>query len=396
MTKHNNGGFSTTKNLLLSLAIILAGVALSWLIFNTEPEAQREGASRKTPMLVATQSIEIGDFTPVIEAMGTVLPAKKIQLKARIGGQVLSTAETFIPGSTFSEGSVLVQIDPADYQIQLTQKQSELKQAQAALSIEMGEQMAAKRDYQRLNRSLDEPQKSLILRVPQLQSVEAQLKAANAAVLQAQLNLDRTTISVPFAAQVYDIYAQQGAQINAGDTLADLVATDTFWVEATLPVSQLAWLQTQVNAEQPTVKVQDRQAWSDTTYREGTLLSLTGRVDDNTRMARVLIAVDDPISMADQSLPKLTLGSYVSTHIPTKQLTQVARIERQYVRKNDTIWLMKNQQLHIKDIDVMFRDARYVYVEDGLQAGDQMVVTDLSRVIEGAPLRLETTQINEN
>ncbi len=392
MTDFKAGTYSVKQTLLISSLIIMAGVIFTWVIFNTEPTAQREGATKKTPMLVEVKPVEVGNFTPIIEAMGTVIPSRNIQLQARVSGQVVSDADLLIPGKSVRQGDLLLQIEAADYQNTVQQRQAEYNQAKADLQIEMGEQMAAERDFQRLGRDVTATQKALILREPQLASAKAQVAVAQSALEQAKLELQRTQIYAPFDAQIINNYVNLGSQINVGDNLADLVGVDTYWIEATLPVNQLASLDQASEGDGTTVIIQDRLAWPLQARREGRLLSVIGRVDDETRMARVLIAVNDPIGWQDSSLPQLTLGAFVNTQIPASELQDVARIERQYVKKNDTLWLMAEQQLRIIKLNVIFRDEKYVYVRDTLKGGDQMVITDLSRVIEGAALRLNSDQ----
>ncbi len=396
MTNHKTEGYSAPKTLLISVLIILAGVAFTWVIFSTEPVAKREGATRKSPMLVETVQIEVGNHTPIIEAMGTVIPARKIQLKAKVSGQVISSSEQFVPGKTVKQDQQLLQLDPIDYQYQLQQSQSDLDQAQANLSLEMGEQMAALKDYQQLGRQVDSTQKSLILREPQLIRAKAQVAAAQASLDQVKLDLQRTQVTAPFDAYVQQTFAHLGTQVNTNDKLAELVGIDVYWIEATIPLDQLAWLEPISNDQGTPVWVQDQLAWSDQESRHGRLISIIGQVDDDTRMARVLIAVDDPIGYHDESLPKLTLGTFVKSRIAAKELTAVARIDRAYVRKNDTLWLMNDdQQLTIKSLNVIYRDEQYAYVQDSIKTGDQMIITDLSRVTEGAALRLNNDQTHE-
>jgi RND family efflux transporter MFP subunit len=392
MTQTKSTGATTTKSLLISAIIIILGLLLAWIILNTEPEAQREGATRKTAMLVETTAVETGDFTPVIKVMGTVMPSREVQLQAQVNGQVQSLSDAFIPGTIVSQGDNLLQIDPQDYQNKLSQSQSQLQQAQTALQIEMGEQIAAQKDYDGLGRDLDEPQKSLVLRKPQLANAQAAVSESQAMVDQAQLNLARTQITVPFDAQIQNTYVNLGSQVSSGTILADLVGVKTYWIEASVPVSQSPWINSPSNAQEQTVTIRDRLSWPDSETRQGRILSLIGQVDNESRMARLLLAVDDPLAIEDQQLPQLTIGAYVSCLIPTKQLNDVARIERQYVRKNDTIWIMHNQQLTIKNLNVVFRDQQYVYVKDTLQANEQIITTDLSRISEGAAVRLDTQQ----
>lgn len=392
MTQTKSTGATTTKSLLISAIIITLGLLLAWIILNTEPEAQREGATRKTAMLVETTAVLTGDFTPVIEVMGTVVPSREIQLQAQVNGQVQSLSDAFVPGTIVNQNDNLLQIDPQDYQNQLKQSQSQYQQAQSNLQIEMGEQIAAQKDYDRLGRDLDDTQKSLVLRKPQLANAQAAVSESQAMVDQAQLNLARTQITAPFDAQIQNTYVNLGSQVSSGTILADLVGVKTYWIEASVPVSQSPRINSPSNAQEQTVTIRDRLSWPDSETRQGRILSLIGQVDNESRMARLLLAVDDPLAIEDQQLPQLTIGAYVSCLIPTKQLNDVARIERQYVRKNDTIWIMRNQQLTIKNLNVVFRDQQYVYVKDTLKNGEQIITTDLSRISEGAAVRLDTQQ----
>ena len=91
----------------------------------------------------------------------------------------------------------------------------------------------------------------------------------------------------------------------------------------------------------------------------------------------------------------MTVGSFVAVQMPIKTLNDVAKIERQHVRKNDTLWLMKDQKLAIKKLKILFRDAQHVYVQEGLSAGEQVVTTDISRVTEGAALRRASAAASE-
>jgi len=395
MNNESTSGYSVKKTTLIILLILLAGLAISWLIFSTEPTAQKEGATRKTAMLVDTMPITIGDHTPVIEVMGTVVPSRDIQLQARISGQIIEVSEHFVPGQLVQQGDWLLRLDIADFEIALAQAQSDLQAAQANLAIEAGEQLAAERDYQRLGRQLSEPQKSLVLRVPQLNAAKAQVAAAQAALEQAQLNLQRTEIKAPFNAQIQSLAVNLGSQISSGEALAQLVGTDTFWVEATLPVSQLAWLDGPSSDRPKDVTIQDQLAWPDQQSRTGSVLSVMGQVDNSTRMAQVLLSVDDPLGRENDNLPKMTVGSFVAVQMPIKTLNDVAKIERQHVRKNDTLWLMKDQKLAIKKLKILFRDAQHVYVKEGLSAGEQVVTTDISRVTEGAALRRASAAASE-
>jgi hypothetical protein len=65
------------------------------------------------------------------------------------------------------------------------------------------------------------------------------------------------------------------------------------------------------------------------------------------------------------------------------------RLDRQYLRQNDTVWVKSEGQLDIRQAEVVYRDAEYAYIRSGLEAGDEVVTTSLATVSQGLALRLE-------
>lgn len=381
--------------LLVCAAIAAVGAAAVVLIFSTEPTPQRETAVRETAMLVDVTRAEDGSFRPVIEAMGSVRPAREIMLQPRVSGQVVSIAEEFAPGGYVEQGDVLVRIEEADYRNALEQRSSELEQAQADLAMQEGQAAKAKQDYEALDRELSPERQALVLREPQLNAARAAVRSASAAVEQARLDLERTTITAPFDAHVLTRQVNQGSQVDVGTALGRLVGLDTYWVEATVPVDKLRWLafaDGDAGAGSP-VGIRNRTAWPEGVTRRGYLYKLVGELSGETRLARVLVAVDDPLARDEAAgdgdfVPPLMIGAFVETRIQGRPLDNVVRISRDHLRKDDTVWVMENGKLAIRPVDVVLRDARYAYVRDGLSGGEQVVTSSLATVEEGIALRV--------
>jgi multidrug efflux pump subunit AcrA (membrane-fusion protein) len=178
-----------------------------------------------------------------------------------------------------------------------------------------------------------------------------------------------------------------GSQVSAGTALARLVGVDTYWVETTLPLDRLRWLDfAEDSAAGSPVTVRHRSAWPADRSREGRLFRLVGELEGDTRMARVLVAVDDPLGRAS-GLPRLIIGSFVECRIHGRPIENVVRIPRELVRKGDTVWLMRDGRLAIQPVEIVFQDATHAYIGEGLADGDRVVTTSLATVKEGIPLR---------
>lgn len=258
------------RTLLISIIILLVGSGITALIFSTEPTASRTGATQETAMLVDVTSVQRSDYQPAIEAMGTVIPSQDIMLSSQVSGEIIRRSESFTPGGYVQKGDILLQIEPADYKNVLEQQKNELREARADLSIEMGQQRAARKEYQSYGDTLAEENKALVLRQPQLSAVQSQVESAETAVRQAELELQRTTIRAPFNAHILSRNINVGSQVATGEDLGRLVGLDTFWVEATVPLSKLRWLTFPgEEGSKSNVIIRNRSAWGDERHREG-------------------------------------------------------------------------------------------------------------------------------
>lgn len=377
------------KTVLVCAVLIAVGIALLFVIYNTEPTARRDGAVRQSASLVDVIRAERGNFRPTIEAMGTVRPAREIALSARVQGEIESLSDQFVPGGFVEAGEVLVTIDAEDYQVALEQSRSALEQAIAELEIERGERSAAEAEYRQFDRELPPERRSLVLREPQGRSARARVDSARADVRQAELNIDRTTVEAPFDAHVLSRDVNLGSQVSPGASLGRLVGLDTYWIEATLPVRELQWLTLpEGDAPGSSVVVRNRNAWPEGATRSGSVFRLIGALEGQTRLARVLIAVENPLARdTDEALPRLMLGEYVTSRIEGRELRNVVRLDRAYIREDDTVWLMVDGRLEIRPVNVVFEDDRYAYIDEGLSEEEDVVTTRLATVQEGLRLR---------
>ena len=381
-----------TTALICALILLLAAGVIS-AIFMTEPKAQRTSATKRTAMLVEVTGLERGTFRPEIVAMGAVRPEQEIVLSPRVSGEIVAISDAFTPGGFVDKDEILLQIDPADFEATLQQRQSELLQATANLELELGRQDLAKRDYKELEGTISSEYKTLVMREPQLNTAKAGVEAARVALRRAELDLERTRIRAPFAAHIISREANVGSQVSPGNSLGQLVGIDYYWVEATVPVSSLRWINVpnEPGAPESAARIRNRAAWPEDSFRTGQVHSLIGALEDETRLARVLLTVADPLAHGPESagLPPLMVGSFVEARIEGKPIENVIRMDRDYLRQNDTVWVMTEGVLRIRPVDIVFRDQEYVYIRSGLNTDDRVVTTNLATVIDGAPLRLE-------
>lgn len=377
--------------------IIVAAFFVYSMLMNTRPTAPQRNRER-LPRLVDVQSLFPDDRPIQIEAYGTITPSREVILRPRVNGEILSISESFLPGGTFAMGETLLQIDPRDYELNVEQSQAQVAQATSTLRLEQGQQEVARKDYELMGEAMEDEDLEFVLREPQRLSAEANLKAAEARLKAAELDLERTAVRAPFDATVVAREVNVGTVVGANTALARIVGTDAFWIELEVPVDTLRWMdipRRQGEIGSP-VRIYDLMTWGPDVYREGTILRSTGEVDPRSRLATLIVEVPDPLALEpeNQGKPPLLLNSYVRTEIFGKTLDDVYAVPRDYVRDNDTLWILDEQdRLDIRELRPLYRGRNHLIVADGLEPGTQIVTTSMATPVQGMALR--TTALSD-
>jgi RND family efflux transporter MFP subunit len=382
--------------LIVCFAILAAAVAAVVVINRTEPTARKENSSRKSAALVETVTAKRGTYSPRLVVLGEVGAARDIVLSPRVSGQVTEISPKLVPGGMVRKGDLLLRIDPADFENAVSIRESELAQAEASREIEQARQRLAEKELKMLEGSIDGTNRSLVLREPQIESIEAEVSAAKAEVARATLDLDRTSVHAPFDAHVLSLSVNIGSQVGSGDELSRLVGLEEYWIMAAVPVRTLRWVQfpesdaVTENESSGTsgsrVILRNPDAWGPGVERDGRVARMIGTLDAQTRLARVLIIVNDPLGQKSDA-PPLILDSLIETEIEGRPIENVVRLKRDFVRNQDTVWVMKDDKLEIRETEVVFRDVEYAYISKGVDSGDEVVTTTLATVAEGVGLR---------
>ena len=377
----------------LPLLILAIGAVAGLVLMRTGPQAKPKPQQRNAT-LVEVRPVAFDRHSAIIEAMGTVQPARLVELKSRVAGEILALGDGFVPGGLLKQDQTVVSIDPEDYELMIRQLRSDVAKAEADLKIEQGNQLVAIQEYQLLGEEVSDAELSLMLRQPQLENLQAVLESARTRLAQAELDLARTRVPVPFDAVVVSREVNIGSQVSATTTLATLAGIDEYWVEALVPVSQLRWIKvpTGDGEKGSTAKIYDQAAWGRGKYRQGRVIRLGAGLEEQGRMARLLIRIDDPLGLGGspaEPRPRLLLNSYVRVEIEGERLPSSVAIDRAHLRENDRVWVLNEEsRLEIRPIEIVYRGRDAVYATTGLQPGELLVVSEIPAPVANMELRI--------
>ena len=366
----------------LILAIIVVGVGVSWFLLTSGPETTPE---EKTQSARIVQTIPvIGQMRHIaVSAYGSVVPSRIVVIRPQVSGQVVHLSDSMAIGGQFREGEELIRIDPKDYELALSAVRSDLEQARFEREVESGRQVIAQREWDELQSDLDieEVNRSLVLREPHLRRAEAMMEKAINDIEEAELQLSRTVIKAPFNARVVEESVEIGQLVSPNSPICELVGTDEYWIQVSVPFSELKWIQfPQGRTPGAPVEVVLDAGEGEIATWEGRVVRLLSDLDDVGRMARVVVAVQDPLGLKSKSgdeLP-LLLGSYVEARIDAGDLENVITVPRDALREGDQIWVVgPDNLLRILQTEVLWTEKDTVIISNSLEKGDELIVSDL-------------------
>ena len=378
-------------NVFLSLAVIGAGITGAAYISKSAPKANRRPPQKMTPLVQVVQ-VQPETHKVIVSAMGTVIPAREIVLESRVSGEIVFLHPEFTEGGFLEKGAQILRVDPQDYSLALTLAQAMVKDAESKLKQLEAEAESARDEWRNLYQDRqkgDSEPPPLLVKEPQLSAARAMLTAEKADVQKARLNLARTRIRSPFNTIVRAKNVDIGSQVSGQEKLAELVGTDEYWIQASIPVDRLSWIKIPRKRDESGSKV--RIFYRNADERTGRVIKLLGALEAEGRMARILVEVKDPLGLktaGNYQMP-LLIGEYVRIEIDGRQLQNVYRIPRATLRDDANLWIVSNDgKLDIRQVEIIWRDTQTVLLREGLEPGDRLIISDLPSPIPGMPVQV--------
>lgn len=379
----------TLRNLLLAFVILLVGLLVTVMLVKLTEKPERTNPPTTRPLVSAFTVAT--DLDPVrIESFGSVKAKRSVTVIPQVSGEIVSKSDRFEPGSYIESGMVLLRIDDTDYVLALETARSNLAQAEYNLALAQEEAVVSRREWERigsdgLDGATAQPT-ALVLHEPQLKLAEANLAAAEAAVAQALVNLDRCTITAPFDGRVLAADVDAGQYLRAGTAIGSLYATAIAEVTVSVADDDLAWIR--VGDGSPPVVVSARFAGADHEWT-GRAVRLGGAVDSRSRLVPVVVEISDPYRRQGER-PALVEGMFVSVTFRTPPQSGSVVIPRTALRPGDNVWIIGEAgKIDIRQVQVARAGTAEAVISAGLAPGERICTSNLQYVTQGMEVRVE-------
>ena len=372
--------------IILPVCLIALGVAGFWYYKSSAVKFNRKPVEKTSPV-VDIIKVNPDRFIAQIRAMGTVRPDREVVIKSQVAGTVIQVAPEFVQGGLIPKGQTIVRIDPADYKLAVSKAQSALARAQADFEIEKGRQQIAREELKVMATMSPSGirETSLVLRKPQLEQARATVASAESDLEAARLDLERTRILAPFHALVLSKEVDAGAMTAVQGTLATLVDVTCYQVEVQVPLDRLNRIRVHETKGSP-ARIRSLYAgWE----WEGRVVRTTGAVTGQSRMAGVIIRVDDPLGLGPaKGRPAMLLDDHVEAIIEGQAFDNVFSLPRNLVREDSSLWIYNDGRLEIRKVAPVWIENDRVFIQSGLSPGDLVISSDVSTPVPGMALTL--------
>lgn len=359
-----------------SALAVAAALALAACGGKDDAAAKQAAAAQQAPApVVGVVTVQPQEVVLSTDLPGRLEAHRSADVRAQVGGIIKK--RLFQEGTYVRAGQALYQLDDATYAASLESARAQLASAQAALA-------KANADISRYKPLVDADaisKQEYDAAVAAQRSGEASVKAAQAAIRSAQINVNYSRITAPISGFIGQSKVSEGTLLSAGDTtvLANIQQTDPMYVNITQSAGDVMKLRQDI-ADGKMQSVNGRVAVDillengQKYAHQGRLLFADPTVDETTGQVKLRVEVPNPDNV-------LLPGLYVRASLPQGAIAQAYLVPLQAVTRGqqDTVMIVNAQGgMEPRVVTVSGQKDGQWIITGGLQSGDKVIVGGLS------------------
>ncbi len=415
------------KKILLPILVILIGIIGFWQLKSSKSVKPSVTIEEKAWMATTT-TIQPGNLSPTVVLYGQVeSPQVAILRTPTFSTSTEVNKVEVLEGIWVKKGQVLIRLETRDSELNLAQRQADINEIQTQMTLETQRHTHNKNaiEYERkllklteksVNRarqlrnkkvgsqsSLDEAQQALEkqklsvanrnIEIKQHTTRLAQLKAKRQRAVAtrdiAKLELARTQIKAPFTGKIIKVDVAQGNRVRSGDILLSLYDTSTLEIRAQIPNRYKKTVLSAFKAKQPVTAFTAQQAV------QVTLNRMSGEI--NPKNGGI-----DGLFKINQGLEELRLGQFLTLYLQLPKQENVIALPFESIYGNNRVYKLVEARMKSVAVDHIgeYHQADQVLAlvrSNGLQANDQVIVTQLPNAVDGLKIKqlAISAQVNE-
>jgi len=361
-------------------AIVIIAGSLFTACSKTPQDAGAAKANRERTIPVTVAAAVLKDIPLEIRTFGNVKARSSVSIKAEVDG-VLAGIH-FRKGQYIRRGDLLFSIDPRSYKAVLDQTKANLVRDRA---LEENALVNAARSKELFNRGLisrsdnDKAQADA-------GSLSAVVKADQAAIVNARLQVERCSIRSPINGKAGDLLVSEGTLIKANDvpmvTINQMHPIEVFF---SIPQAELATVRSQM--AQRTLKVRAGLPKDSSPPEEGDLFFVDNTIDKGTGTLQLA-------GIFSNDRESLWPGQYVSVTLVLavqKDALVVPSVAVQTGQEGKFVFAVKaDNTVEVRPVKDLMATGPETVIEKGLQAGERVVTDGQLGLVPGSRIKIKT------
>lgn len=320
------------------------------------------------PEVVTSATVKEDTWENTLSVTGSIAPVQGVTVSAEMAGKIVKIA--FESGAMVKAGDLLVQLDVNSEEAQLRAAESSV--ALAKLNLDRAKELLGKTTISQA----------------EFDAADAQFKQASAQADTIRATIAKKTIRAPFAGRLGLRLVNLGQNLKEGDPVAALQTLDPVYVNFSLP-------QQRVGAVAPGAMVRVTSDAAPTENYEGKVNAVNPEIDPATRNVRVQATLANPAE-------KLRPGMFANVVVvlPTQEkVMAIPATSVLYAPYGDSVFIIeekKNEKTGkmeqvLRQQFVRLGNARgdFVDVQSGLKAGDQVVTSGVFKLRGGMVVTID-------
>ena len=373
------------RRLLGSIAALALAAATGTVVTFSDKASGEQAAAKPAPALsVSVSLVEQRNVALWDEFSGRLEAIERVEVRSRVAGAV--KAVHFREGALVKQNDLLITIDPDPYAAEVARAEAQVAAAQARVALTKNEMDRGRQ----LSGTQIISQRDLDQRLNAHREAEANVRAAEATLQSAKLNLEYTQVRAPVSGRVGRLEITVGNLVAAGPgapVLTTLVSVNPIYASFNADEQVVARAIESVggdgrgNREIERIPVEMTTVTSNGTTFKGRMQLIDNQVDARTGTVRVRAVFDNPEG-------KLIPGQFARLRMgQAKAEPALAVSERAIGTDQDKKYVL------VVDVDnkTAYREVTLGasvdglrIVTNGLKSGERIVVNGLQRVRPGA------------
>ena len=282
--------------------------------------------------------LETLDYVPTLRANGTVQTTAEVSVSPQVSGEIKRVSAQFRPGSEIQKGSLLFEIDRADYLLAVERAEAEIASANSDLQQLEAEARLAIQEWEELfpGREVNE----LAARVPQIEAANARLGSAIANKKTAELSLQRTRVYAPVNARVLASTLDIGQIVSPGQVVGRLVASDSIEIAVPLSRDELAVIDPAIGRSMAFARRDEGGPVS-----SATVVRVDASLDARTRLSNLYATPDVETGFR--------IGDFVDVTIQSDSVPGAIALPSTALTGQSDLWVLEDNALSPRTITIL-------------------------------------------